>query len=202
MDPSTAPQFIALVILLALSAFFSSAETSLTTLSKISVRSLVEDGVKNAALVQKLIENPSKLLSTILIGNNIVNLSASSLATVLTNDLCTRTQLPVSASTAIAISTGILTLLVLLFGKIMPKTMATAHNERLALLYAKPIYALTIVLTPVIFIVNSISTGLLKLFHLNGKKKAAITENEFLTIIDVSHEEGVLEQEEIGRAHV
>ena len=112
MDPSTAPQFIALVILLALSAFFSSAETSLTTLSKISVRSLVEDGVKNAALVQKLIENPSKLLSTILIGNNIVNLSASSLATVLTNDLCTRTQLPVSASTAIAISTGILTLLV------------------------------------------------------------------------------------------
>ena len=196
MDPSTAPQLIALVILLALSAFFSSAETSLTTLSKISVRSLVEDGVKNAALVQKLIENPSKLLSTILIGNNIVNLSASSLATLLTNDLCTRAKLPVSASTAVAISTGILTLLVLLFGEIMPKTMATAHNERLALLYAKPIYALTIVLTPVIFIVNSISTGLLKLFHLNGKKKAAITENEFLTIIDVSHEEGVLEQEE------
>lgn len=195
-DPSTAPQIVAMIILLMLSAFFSSSETSLTTMSKIRVRTLVDDGVKNAAIVQKLIENPSKLLSTILIGNNVVNLSASSLATVFTTNLCSRTSLPVSASTAIAISTGIITFLVLLFGEIVPKTAAASHNERIALLFAKPIYALTVILTPVIFVVNLFSGAILKLLHMDKSQKTAITENELLTVIDVSHEEGVIEEEE------
>ena len=196
MDPSTSVQLIALIILLFLSAFFSSAETAMTTISPISIRSLTEDGVKNAALVQKLIENPSKLLSTILIGNNVVNLSASSLTTVFVTNLCINAGLSINTSTAIAIATGLLTLLVLLFGEIIPKTVATQYNEKLSLIYAKPVYGLTVILTPVIFIVNLISSGLLKLLHLDGKKRAAMTENEFLTIIDVSHEEGVIEPEE------
>lgn len=196
MDPSTAPQLVALVILLLLSAFFSSAETAMTTVNKIKIRSLEEEGHKNAALVQKMIENPGKLLSVILIGNNIVNLSASSLTTVFTTNLCTNAGWNINVSTAIGISTGILTLLVLLFGEIMPKTLATQYNEKLALIYAKPIYALTVILTPVIFIVNLISNSLLKLFGADKHKKAAITETELLTLIDVSHEEGVLESEE------
>lgn len=196
MDPSTAPQIIALIILLLLSAFFSSAETAMTTVNKIRIRTMVDEGHKKAKLVQKLIDDPGKLLSTILIGNNIVNLSASSLTTVFTTNLCTNAGWGISTSTAIGISTGILTLLVLLFGEIVPKTLATQYNEKLCFVYAKPIYFLTVVLTPFIIIINFFSNIVLRLFRTDKHKQAAITENELLTIIDVSHEEGVLEQEE------
>lgn len=196
MDPSTAPQLIALVILLLLSAFFSSAETALTTINRISLRSLEEDGNKRAVIVSKLIENPGKLLSAILIGNNIVNLSASSLATVFATNLCISSGWKISTSTVVGIATGILTLLVLLFGEIMPKTLATRYNMPLALAYAPIIRILIIILTPLIFIINSMSNGLLKLFGADKNKQASMTENELLTIIDVSHEEGIIESEE------
>lgn len=196
MDPSAAPQLIALVILLILSAFFSSAETALTTLNKIRLRTLEDEGVKNAKIVRKLIENPGKLLSTILIGNNIVNLSASSLTTVFATNLAAKSGMPISASSLVGIATGILTLLVLLFGEIMPKTIATRYSEKLSMMYAPIIYALTVILTPVIFIVNLLSSLFLKLFRADKNAKTTMTENELLTIIDVSHEEGVIESEE------
>jgi len=196
LDPSTAPQLIALVILLMLSAFFSSAETALTTINKIKLRSLEDEGNKKAATVRKLVENPGKLLSAILIGNNIVNLSASSLTTVFATDLCKKAGWSIPVSTVVGIATGILTLLVLLFGEIMPKTLATRYNMQLSLVYAPVISALTVILTPLIFIINLMSSGLLKLFGADKNKKASMTENELLTIIDVSHEEGVIEREE------
>lgn len=178
-----------LILLILLSAFFSSAETAMTTVNKIRILGLVEEGNKRARTLQKIIDNPGKLLSTILIGNNIVNLSASSLATTWT----TR----VFGSAYIGISTGILTLMVLLFGEITPKTMATIYSEKISLLYAPVIYFLMRVLTPVIFVVNKLSTGVLLLLRIDSNdKQNQITEQELRTFVDVSHEEGVIEKEE------
>ena len=180
---------IVLLILLLLSAFFSSAETAMTTVNKIYIMSLVNEGNKRAKILQKIIDNPGKLLSTILIGNNIVNLSASSLATTWT----TR----VLGNAFVGIATGILTLLVLLFGEITPKTMATLYAEKLSMSYAPVIYFLMKVLTPVIFIVNRLSNGILYILGVDPKgKQSTMTEQELRTIVDVSHEDGVIESEE------
>ncbi len=189
MDPSVAAQIIVLIVLLLLSAFFSSAETSLTTVNKLRIRSLVEDGNKRAKMISNLIENPSKMISAILIGNNIVNLSASSLTTTLVLDIF--------GNAYAAVGTGILTLLVLIFGEITPKTLATVHAEKMAFFYAPTISLLTKVLTPVIFLLNKLSGIFLLLFHVDPNAKAnAMTENELRTIVDVSHEDGVIESEE------
>lgn len=189
MDSSSIIQLLIIIVLILLSAFFSSAETALTTVNRIRLHNLAEEGNKKAALVLKLTNDSSKLLSTILIGNNIVNLSASSLATMLATDIL--------GSKGAGIATGILTLVVLLFGEITPKSLASAHNETISLLYAPIIYALTKLLTPVIFIVNVLSNGFLKIFRLNTVSNSqAITENDLRTIVDFSHEEGVIEREE------
>ena len=189
MNSGDAIQLIVLLILLLLSAFFSSAETAMTTVNKIYIMSLVNEGNKRAKTLQKIIDNPGKLLSTILIGNNIVNLSASSLATTWT----TR----VLGNAFVGIATGILTLLVLLFGEITPKTMATLYAEKLSMAYAPVIYLLMKVLTPVIFIVNRLSNGILYVLGVDPKgKQSTMTEQELRTIVDVSHEDGVIESEE------
>ena len=189
MDTDSITQLILIIILLALSAFFSSAETAMTTVNKIYIMSLVNEGNKRAKILQKIIENPGKLLSTILIGNNIVNLSASSLATTWT----TR----VLGNAFVGVATGILTLLVLLFGEITPKTMATLYAEKLSMSYAPIIYFLMKVLTPVIFIVNRLSNGILYMLGVDPKgKQSTMTEQELRTIVDVSHEDGVIESEE------
>lgn len=122
MDSSDAIQFLILILLICLSAFFSSAETSMTTVNKIRIQSLAEQGDKKAQTLLKVIEDSGKLLSSILIGNNIVNITASSLATTITMRLF--------GNAAVSISTGIITLLVLIFGEITPKTLATLHAEK------------------------------------------------------------------------
>ena len=191
MDPSgdAVIQLLVLLILLALSAFFSSSETALVTVNKIRMRNLAESGNKQAEIVIKTVENQSKMLSVILIGNNVVNLSASSLSTVMASSLF--------GNKAVGIATGILTLLILVFGEITPKTMATYSAEKISLRFAKYIYFLMTVLTPVIFLVNLLSGLVLKLFGVDTDgKRDAITEDELRTIVEVSHEEGVLEIEE------
>ena len=186
VDSGDVIQLIVLLILLLLSAFFSSAETAMTTVNKIYIMSLVNEGNKRAKILQKIIENPGKLLSTILIGNNIVNLSASSLATTWT----TR----VLGNAFVGVATGILTLLVLLFGEITPKTMATLYAEKLSMSYA-PDHLFPY--TPVIFIVNRLSNGILYMLGVDPKgKQSTMTEQELRTIVDVSHEDGVIESEE------
>ena len=172
-----------------MSAFFSSAETALTTVNKIRVRTLAENGDKQAEYVLKIIEDPSKMLSAILIGNNVVNLYASSLATVLATHIW--------GNKIVGIATGILTLLILIFGEITPKTVATIQAERIAFRFAKIIYYIMTVLTPVIFVVNQLSFLVLKLLRVDVKAKGeSITEDELRTIVEVSHEEGVIESEE------
>lgn len=189
MDPSVAIRLVILVICLALSAFFSSAETALTTVSKIRMRSLAEEGNKRAELVLKITDNSAKMLSAILIGNNLVNISASSLATTL--------AIALFGSAGAGIATGILTILILIFGEISPKTMATIRSERMALRYCKIIWALMYVLTPVIIIINALASLVIRLLRVDpSEKNKVMTERELRTIVELSHESGVIEMEE------
>lgn len=187
MDTSGVIQLIVLIILVFLSGFFSSAETALTTVNRVRLRTLEEEGNKRAAKVSKILDNYSKMLSTILIGNNIVNLSASALATTLA----------LRINLAVGIATGILTVVVLLCGEIIPKTWAMLYSEKLSLLYSGVIYALMQLLTPVIFLVDKMANAVLRLLHIDpNKKTSTMTENELKTYVDVSHEDGVIESEE------
>lgn len=188
MDSSVATQIIILVILLFFSGFFSSAETSLTTVNKIRMRSLAEEGNKRAKKVIAITEDSGKMLSAILIGNNIVNLSASSITTSIAY---------MFGGSAVAAATGIITLLILIFGEISPKTLATIHSEKLALMYAYPIDFIMKITTPFIFIVNNLSRVVLFILRVDPNAKPdAMTESELRTIVDVSHEDGVIESEE------
>ena len=189
MDSGQALQILIVIGLLALSAFFSSSETAMVTVNKIRVRNLADAGLSSAVVLSMILDNQPKMLSAILIGNNIVNLSASSLMTVIVTKAF--------GDRFVGIATGVLTLLVLLFGEITPKTTATLYAETIALRFAKPIYALMQVLTPVIFIVNKMSLAVLMVLHIDpNKKQDAITEDELRTIVEVSHEEGVIESDE------
>ncbi len=195
ISPAIIFQIVVLVILIALSAFFSSAETAFSSTNRIKMRSLSEEGNKKAALVLKILDSYSKLLSAILIGNNVVNLSASSLATTIAIALSEPLGLQASLMTGLA--TGILTVVVLLSGEIVPKTWANLYADKIVLVYAPVMRFLMVILTPVIFIVDKIATAILKLFRIDpNKKNSAMTENELRSYVDVSHEDGVIEEEE------
>ncbi|MFR3067244.1 MAG: HlyC/CorC family transporter [Roseburia faecis] len=194
MGPSETGQLIAVIILLCLSAFFSSSETALTTVNQIRMRTLADNGDKRAARVLHVTGNPGKMLSAILIGNNIVNLSASSISTSLAIHLF--------GNTGAGIATGILTFLILIFGEVTPKTMATIKADSMSLTVAAPIGFLMKILTPVIFIINKLSLGLMFLLHVNIKDaQKKMTEEELRTIVDVSQENGVIEHEERDMIH-
>ncbi|MCI9318445.1 MAG: HlyC/CorC family transporter [Lachnospiraceae bacterium] len=187
MDAPGVIQFISLIILVILSGFFSSAETALSTVNRVRMRTLEEEGSKRAAKVNKILENYSKMLSSILIGNNIVNLSASALATTLAMQI----------NLAVGIATGVLTIVVLLCGEIIPKTWAMLSSEKISLAYSGIIYGLMQLLTPVIFIVDKLANGILRLLHIDPTKKiTTMTEAELRTYVEVSHEDGVIESEE------
>lgn len=194
MDAGDIAQIICLIVLLLLSSFFSSAETALTTVNKIRMRTLSEAGNKKADRVLRVTDDSAKMLSAILIGNNLVNLSASSMATTLAVEFW--------GSYGAGIATGILTLLILIFGEVSPKTMATIQADKLSLRIAIIIEFLMKILTPVIFIVNKLSMGFL--FLLGVKPDAyqnAMTEEELRTIVDVGQESGVIEDEERDMIH-
>lgn len=187
MDVPGVIQLVILIVLVILSGFFSSAETALTTVNRVRMRALEEEGSKRAARVNKILENYSKMLSAILIGNNIVNLSAASLATT----LAARIHL------AVGIATGTLTIVVLIFGEIVPKTWAMVSSEKLSLAYSGIIYGLMQLLTPVIFIIDKLANGILRLMHIDpSKRMTTMTEAELRTYVEVSHEDGVIESEE------
>lgn len=189
MDPSVVAQIIVLIALIGLSGFFSSAETALTTCNKIKMRTLAEDGNVKAKRVLKITDNSGKLLSAILVGNNIVNLSASSLTTTMAISLF--------GNTAVGIATGIITFLILIFGEITPKTLATVHADGISLAYSGVISFFMKIFTPIIFIVNKTSLGILFLLRVDpDKTQNSMTEDDLRTIVDVSHEDGVIETEE------
>ena len=188
MDSNDTILFIVLIVLLALSAFFSSAETALTTVNRIRIRNLADEGNKNAKIVLKITDDSSKMLTAILIGNNIVNLSAASLTTTLAYSL---------GGSLVAIANGILTVAILLFGEITPKTMATIHAEKVSLAYAQIIHIFMKIMTPFVFIIKGLTNVVLFILRVDpNDHKRAMTENELRTIVNVSHEDGVIESEE------
>lgn len=188
MDSSTVIQIVILIFLLAFSAFFSSAETSLTTANKIRMRSLANEGNKRAKTVLWLSDHSPQMLTAILIGNNIVNLSASSLTTSIAYKF---------GGSAIVIANAALTILILLFGEITPKTTATLYPEKISLIYAPIVKVFTKIISPLIVLINLLSKGVLFLFHIDANaQNRTMTETELRTIVDVSHEDGVIESEE------
>ncbi len=191
LDSSYTGQVIILLVLLVLSAFFSMSETALMSLSKIRIRHMVEEGVKGAKLVEKLIEDPNKLLGAILIGNNIVNIGASSIATSLA------VKLSGGSDSAVLIVTIIMTILVLIFGEITPKSIAKQKSEQVSLKVSKPIKLCVFIFKPFVAVFTIISSVFIRLF--GGDPKATepfITEEELKTMVGVSEEEGVLEDVE------
>ena len=189
MASDDAIQLLALLILVFLSAFFSSAETSLTTVNTIKLQALAEEGSRRAATALKIKENPSKLLSAILIGNNLVNNMTASLATAF--------AIKFFGNGSVGIVTAILTVVVLIFGEITPKTLAAANSEKMALAYASIIMVLMKIMTPVIFVINTVCRFFLHLLHVSTDSSMnPMTEMELRTIVDVSHKDGVIEKEE------
>ena len=188
METSDILQLVILVLLLSASAFFSSAETALMTSNKLRIRNLAENGDKRAEKVLEITANTDKMLSAILIGNNIVNLSASALSTTLT--------LKVFGSSLVGVATGVLTFLILVFGEITPKNVASKNAEDMALKYIGIISVLVIVLTPVIYVVNKVAGIVISLFVKNNDDNNMVTEDELRAMVEVSHEDGVIEKEE------
>lgn len=187
MDVPDGIQFIFLIILVLLSGFFSSAETAFSTVNRMRMRTLEEEGSKRAAKVNKILESYSKMLSTVLIGNNIVNLSTSALTTT----IALRFGIPV------AVGTGVLTLVILLCGEIVPKTWAMLFSEKITLAYSGIVYGLMQIMTPVIFVVDKMSNGILRILHIDPSQKIiTITEAELRKYVEASHESGVIESEE------
>ena len=178
-----------LIALLVLSALFSSSETALTTVNRIRIRTLAGQGDKRAMTLLAVLQNPEKMLSVILIGNNVVNLYASSLATTVT--------LSLFGSKMVGVATGILTLAVLVFGEVAPKTMASRNAEQIALRAAGPVKCLMWLFTPLVFVVNNLARLVMKLFGADRPgKRELMTAEELRTIVQVGHEDGVIENSE------
>lgn len=188
MDPSSW-QIVLLFLLVCLSAFFSSAETAFTSVNRLRLRHLMDEGNRGAKRVFKLAENPSKLLSTILIGNNFVNIAASALATSI--------AITSFGSNAVLFATATMTIIVIIFGEITPKSFASQYAESVAIRYSKPIGFLMMAFTPLVFIFYTISSFIISLFGGNiHRNHPLITEEELKTMVDVGSEEGVFQVEQ------
>lgn len=185
---NAAVDLIILVILMLLSAFFSSAETALTTVSRIRMAALADEGNKRAAVVLSVIDNRAKMLSAILIGNNIVNISMTAFTTI--------AAVRLFGDIYVGLVTAVLTVLVILFGEIAPKNLAAAEAEALSLRSAGPIRFIMTVMTPVIFIVEKLSRGFLRLFKVDPDARPQMTEHELRAVVSASEEDGVIEDDE------
>lgn len=188
MDTVGVIQLVVLLVLMILSGFFSSAETALLCVTKAKLRSLEEEERRHIKTLIKVMDNYDRMISTILVGNNIVNLSASALATVFTARLF--------GNEFVSASTGILTFVVLIFGEVIPKTFARRNFEKLSLAVAPIIRFLMIVLIPIVFVVEKFSKCILWLFGQSSQSDGTITENELRSYVDVSEEDGVIENDE------
>lgn len=189
MDSSDLWRVVTLIMCLALSALYSASETALMSLSKIRVKQMIENKEKGADRINKLLSDPNKLLSAILIGNNAVNIGASSLMTSL--------AIETFGNTGVGIATGIMTLLILIFGEITPKSLAAQNSEKLSVRLSGFVQFNMILLTPISFILSKITNFLIKIMGGDvDENQPFITQEELKTIVSVSHKEGVLEGEE------
>jgi len=181
-------QLVVLIVLLLLSGFFSSAETALFSISRAKARHIAKEKGLTNTLIKKMKDDPHRLLSTILIGNNLVNVGAAALATAMMIELV--------ASNAVGIATGVMTALILVFGEIIPKSIATRNNVLIARLVILPLYWLSILFSPVIYLLNFIPRLTSKV-----QRKSRVTEEELMTFVEVVEEEGGIEEEEKELIH-
>ncbi len=186
-DSSSLTMIIILVVLVILSAYFSATETAFTSLNRIRLKSKADAGNRRAALALKLVDQYDNLLSTILVGNNIVNLSASSLATVFFTE-------GLRLQNGAVISTAVITIVVLVFGEVSPKSLAKEYPESFAMFSAPIMRILMVILTPVNFLFSLLKKVLSKVFHKEGD--SGITEEELVTMVDQAESECGLDQHE------
>ena len=191
MDGDSIPSIIAIVILIALSAYFSATETAFSTMTRVRLKSLIKSGNKKAGLALRLADNYDKLLSTILVGNNIVNIATASISTLLFVNLYG----PYGAT----ISTIVITVVVLSFGEITPKGLAKESPEKFAMFASPFINALVVILTPINFIFTQWKKLLNKLFRSPGGK--GMTEEELLTIVEEAEQDGAINEDESELIH-
>lgn len=183
---------VLLIFLVCCSAFFSASETALTSLSKIRLRNMVEENIKNADVIAKLVEDPNRLLSSILVGNNLVNNGASALTTALAIQIFHG-----DTSGGAGIATIVITIVILIFGEITPKTVAAQKAEKVALIVCRVISLCVTLFKPIVAVLNVVTGALTRLFGcIPGEKVPLITAAELKTMVNVSHEEGVLELDE------
>ena len=180
-------EIIILIVLLALSAFFSGAEVALISLSKSKVRHMVDNKKPGAVYIKKLRDDTQRMLATILIGNNIVNIAASAIATAL--------AIEIFKNYAVGIATGIMTLLILVFGEITPKSIAAKNNQKIARLVAAPIWYLSIILAPILYILDAFINRLIKLLGIKSQQ-TTVTEEEIMSMIKTAEEEGSIKEME------
>ena len=195
MDSAQIMNIISLIILLILSSLFSCSETAFLSVSKIKIRTLAEEGNKKAKLVESLLDDQDRLLSAILVGNNLVNIGASSLTTA------TNMAIYGDVAQTVAIATGVVTLCILIFGEITPKSLATQNADKLVFALAPFIRFVCVITKPVVFVLNIITGFIIKLLGGNQEHGPSLTEEELKTIVTVGHEEGVLEKEEKEMIH-
>lgn len=201
MDPYSWAKLIVFVVFLLLSAFFSSAETAFTAISRLKLRSLVEQKVKGAKQLQRILTQPKKLITAILIGNNLANVGASAMATAVIMDLLNKSGIS-NFATSMAIITSATTFIILTFGEITPKTLAIKNSEKWAIFISKPIYLILVIFHPLVSFFNIISLGISKMLGISSTDVGKIlTAEEIKTIVKVGEEEGILDKEEIEMIH-
>lgn len=189
MESSEIIGFIILFLLILGSAFFSSAETALMSVSIIKLKSSENINKKSTPILLNILEDKEKMLSAILIGNNIVNIAASALTTTL--------ALKIFGSYAVSFFAGVLTLIILVFGEISPKTLASRNPEKFVYFYARPIQIIIFILIPFIYVVNILAGLVLKVLGSSANlTKDSVTQEEIRTMLEVSHEDGNTSKEE------
>ncbi len=181
-------------VLILLSAFFSSSETALFSMQKVRLKSIVDDEVSGAKIVADLLDQPAKLLSTILLGNNLVNVAAAAIATTLAIKYLPEDQ-------GVLVATICTTVILLIFSEIVPKTIATQHPEKLSLTFAQPLRILSWVLSPLVIILSSLATFFSKIMGGSSIRKTFFSVNEIRTMISAGQQEGEVKESEAELLH-
>ncbi|MFP3880347.1 MAG: hemolysin family protein [Dehalococcoidia bacterium] len=189
MDVAYSWLLAAFVVCLALSAFFSSAESAFISLPKLRLRYLVESGVKGAERLAKIAEKPERVLATVLLGNNLVNVAAATLGTIMAVAALGQVRGPIVATFAV-------TALILVFGEVIPKTLAVHHAQRLSLAYVKPLVAVELCLYPFVLALDRIGLSFTRMVSVSEEDKRLVSEGEIRSAISAGESEGVVEQDE------
>ena len=189
MDPSDSWLILAFLLCLALSAFFSSAESAFIALPKLRIRYLVESGVKGAEKLAKAAEKPERVLATVLLGNNLVNITAATLGTIIALAVFGLPWGPIIATAGV-------TVLILVFGEVIPKTLAVHHAQRLSLVYVRPLRIIELCLYPFVLALERIGLRLTMMVAVPEEGKTLVSEGEIRSAISVGESEGVVEEDE------